>query len=73
MQFMSKAYNDEQMIAMLKNQNLKIQKMVQFYKNENLVELYKQITDLNFRWKLKKWLLWRTQYQLGCENAESWR
>jgi hypothetical protein len=24
MQFMSKAYNDEQMIAMLKNQNLKI-------------------------------------------------
>jgi hypothetical protein len=49
MQFMSKAYNDEQMIAMLKNQNLKIQKMVQFYKNENLVELYKQITDLNFR------------------------
>nr|WP_314839840.1 TraB/GumN family protein [uncultured Flavobacterium sp.] len=59
MQFMGKAYNDDQMIAMLKESKLEdTQKMVQSYKNENLVELYSQITNPKFlNENSKKWLL----------------
>jgi uncharacterized protein YbaP (TraB family) len=71
MQFMSKAYNDDDWYV--EESKLKIPENGPVLKNENLVELYKQITDPKFYMKTQKILFWRTQYQLGCENAESWR
>jgi uncharacterized protein YbaP (TraB family) len=58
-QFLNKAYSDDEMIAMLKETNgEETAKMVQNYVKENLPELYKEITTPKLmNENSKKWLL----------------
>ena len=58
-QFLNKAYSDDEMIAMLQETNdEETAKMVQNYVNENLPELYKEITTPKLmNENSKKWML----------------
>jgi hypothetical protein len=58
-QFLNKAYSDDEMIAMLQETNgEETEKMVQNYINENLPELYKEITTPKLmNENSKKWML----------------
>ena len=58
-QFLNKAYSDDEKIAMLQETNgEETAKMVQNYKNENLPELYKESTTPNLmNENSKKWML----------------
>lgn len=58
-QFLNKAYSNDEMIAMLQYTNAEeTKKMVQFYVKENLPELYKQITAPKLmNENSKKWVL----------------